>query len=83
MIHNTAYYAFVKVAKLRKGQSVLIHSAAGGVGQAAIQQAKHLGLVIYVTVGAEDKRRRIIEQCNIPEEHIFHSHDASLVKGIS
>ncbi len=37
VVHVTAYYAFVAVAKLRKGQSVLIHAAAGGVGQAAIQ----------------------------------------------
>lgn len=37
VVHTTAYYAFVRVAKLRKGQSVLIHAAAGGVGQAAIQ----------------------------------------------
>lgn len=83
VIHTTAYYAFIKVAKLRRGQSVLIHSAAGGVGQAAIQLAKHMGLVIYVTVGAEDKRRLIIEQYKIPEEHIFHSRDVSFVKGIS
>ncbi|KAL8807198.1 MAG: hypothetical protein Q9182_000880 [Xanthomendoza sp. 2 TL-2023] len=82
VIHNTAYYAFVKVAKLRKGQSLLIHSAAGGVGQAAIQLAKHLDLVIYVTVGTEDKRRLLMEQYNIPEDHIFHSRDASFVKGI-
>ncbi|KAI4275334.1 MAG: hypothetical protein L6R38_005889 [Xanthoria sp. 2 TBL-2021] len=83
VIHNTAYYAFVKVAKLRKGQSLLIHSAAGGVGQAAIQLAKHLDLIIYVTVGTEDKRKLIMEQYNIPEEHIFHSRDASFVKCIS
>ncbi|KAL8816739.1 MAG: hypothetical protein Q9223_004307 [Gallowayella weberi] len=82
VIHNTAYYAFVKVAKLRKGQSLLIHSAAGGVGQAAIQLAKYLELVIYVTVGTEDKRRLIMEQYNIPADHIFHSRDASFVKGI-
>jgi zearalenone synthase (highly reducing iterative type I polyketide synthase) len=37
VVHTTAYYSFVKVAKLRPGQSVLIHAAAGGVGQAAIQ----------------------------------------------
>lgn len=37
VVHITAYYAFVHVAKLQKGQSVLIHAAAGGVGQAAIQ----------------------------------------------
>ncbi|KAF2096874.1 reducing polyketide synthase [Rhizodiscina lignyota] len=83
VVHTTAYYAFVATAKLRRGQSVLIHAAAGGVGQAAIQLAKHLGLVIYVTVGTEDKRRLIMEQYNIPEEHIFNSRDASFVKGIN
>ena len=83
VIHNTAYYAFVKVAKLHRGQSVLIHSAAGGVGQAAIQLARYMGLVIYVTVGTEDQRRLIIEQYNVPEKHIFHSRDASFVKGIN
>ena len=31
VIHNTAYYAFVTGAKLRRGQTVLIHIAAGGV----------------------------------------------------
>ncbi|KAB2571293.1 Highly reducing polyketide synthase curS1 [Lasiodiplodia theobromae] len=82
IVHTTAYYAFICAAKLRKGQSVLIHAAAGGVGQAAIQLAKHLGLVIYVTVGTEDKRKLIMEEYGIPEEHIFHSRDASFVKGI-
>lgn len=37
VVHTTAYYAFISVAKLQRGQSVLIHAAAGGVGQAAIQ----------------------------------------------
>lgn len=42
--------------------------------------AQHLGLVVYVTVGTEDKRQLLIEQYNIPEEHIFHSRNASFVK---
>ncbi|KAF2273799.1 reducing polyketide synthase [Westerdykella ornata] len=82
VVHTTAYYAFVRVAKLRAGQSVLIHAAAGGVGQAAIQLAKHLGLVIFVTVGTEEKRRLITEEYGIPDGHIFYSRDASFVKGI-
>ncbi|KAF2143954.1 uncharacterized protein K452DRAFT_316749 [Aplosporella prunicola CBS 121167] len=82
-VHSTAYYAFVRAAKLRKGQSVLIHAAAGGVGQAAIQLAKYLELIIYVTVGTDDKRRLITEQYGIPDEHIFNSRDASFVKGIN
>ncbi|CAO2653522.1 Nn.00g029330.m01.CDS01 [Neocucurbitaria sp. VM-36] len=83
VVHTTAYYAFVCIAKLRKGQSVLIHAAAGGVGQAAIQLAQHLGLVIYATVGTDDKRKLIIEQYGIPDAHIFNSRDTSFVKGVN
>ncbi|CAG8887928.1 unnamed protein product [Penicillium egyptiacum] len=82
MVHTTAYHALVNVAKLRPGQSVLIHAAAGGVGQAALQLAAHLGLVVYVTVGSEDKRRLLIEKYNVPEAHIFHSRDTSFAKAI-
>lgn len=81
-VHTTAYFALVKLARLCRGQSVLIHAAAGGVGQAAVQLAVHLGLVIYVTVGTEDKRRLLMEEYGIPEEHIFHSRDSSFVRGI-
>ncbi|KAK3689344.1 hypothetical protein B0T22DRAFT_427611 [Podospora appendiculata] len=82
MVHATAYFSLVKLAKLRQGQSVLIHAAAGGVGQAAIQLAKHLGLVIYTTVGADDKRRLLADRYGIPDEHIFNSRDSSFAKGI-
>ncbi|KAJ0335543.1 hypothetical protein COL922a_009083 [Colletotrichum nupharicola] len=82
LVHVTAYYALVRLAKLRKGQSVLIHAAAGGVGQAAIQLAKYLALVIYVTVGSESKRQLMRERFEIPEEHIFQSRDLSFVKGV-
>ncbi|OBR11263.1 Reducing polyketide synthase [Colletotrichum higginsianum IMI 349063] len=82
LVHVTAYYALVRLAKLRKGQSVLIHAAAGGVGQAAIQLATYLGLVIYVTVGSESKRQLMRERFGIPEAHIFYSRDLSFVKGV-
>lgn len=81
-VHATAYHALVNVAKLRPGQSVLIHAAAGGVGQAALQLAKHLGLVAYVTVGSEDKRALVKDMYGVPEEHIFNSRDASFARAI-
>lgn len=82
LVHVTAYYALVRLAKLRRGQSVLIHAAAGGVGQAAIQLATYLGLVIYVTVGSEGKRRLMTERFQVPPEHIFYSRDLSFVRGV-
>ena len=45
----TAYYALVELAGLRAGESVLIHAAAGGVGMAAVQLARHLGARVFGT----------------------------------
>lgn len=80
--HGTAYHAFVNLARLRKGQSVLIHAAAGGVGQAAVQLAKYLGLVVYATVGSAEKRKFLVEKYDVKPEHIFNSRDTSFVLGI-
>lgn len=67
MVFSTAYVALVDVARLQKGQSVLIHTAAGGVGQAAVMLAKHLGAGdIYVTVGSQEKRDILVRQYGIP-----------------
>ncbi|MEV5893419.1 SDR family NAD(P)-dependent oxidoreductase [Nonomuraea fuscirosea] len=47
----TAYYGLVDLADLRPGERVLIHAAAGGVGMAAVQIARHLGAEVYGTAG--------------------------------
>ena len=58
-VYVTAYYALIHLARLRKGQRVLIHSAMGGVGQAAIALARHAGAEIYATAGSESKREQL------------------------
>ncbi|MET9960311.1 SDR family NAD(P)-dependent oxidoreductase [Streptomyces sp. NPDC006326] len=45
----TAYYGLVDLAGIRPGDTVLIHAAAGGVGMAAVQLARHLGAEVYAT----------------------------------
>lgn len=52
----TVYYALRQLADLQRGERVLIHGAAGGVGIAAIQLARHLGAEIYATAGTPEKR---------------------------
>jgi len=52
----TAHHALCDLARLQPGESVLIHAAAGGVGLAAIQVARHLGLEIFATAGSDEKR---------------------------
>ena len=81
-VHGTAWYALVRLAKVQRRQSILIHAAAGGVGQAAIQIAKHFGMEIYATTSSETKRMLIRDEYDIPDDHIFNSRDLSFVKGI-
>ncbi|ETS80428.1 hypothetical protein PFICI_07957 [Pestalotiopsis fici W106-1] len=78
----TAYHSLYRVARLQKGESVLIHAAAGGTGQAALQIAQHIGAVIFATVGSVEKRKLLIEHYGISEDHIFNSRDASFAEGI-
>ena len=57
----TAWYGLEKVGRLRKGERVLIHSATGGVGLAAVQWAQHVGAEVYATAGNAYKRRLLQE----------------------
>ncbi len=52
----TAWHALVEAAKLKKGETVLLHSATGGVGLAAIQIARHIGADVIATAGTARKR---------------------------
>ena len=52
----TASYALEYLGRLRTGESVLIHSASGGVGLAAIQLARRIGAEVFATAGTPEKR---------------------------
>ncbi|KAF2202683.1 phenolpthiocerol synthesis polyketide synthase ppsA [Delitschia confertaspora ATCC 74209] len=82
LVYVTAYYSLITIARLEEGESILIHAAAGGVGQAAIQIAKTVGAEIFVTVGTEKKKQHLMETYGIDESHIFSSRDLSFVQGI-
>jgi NADPH2:quinone reductase len=51
----TAHYLLKRTYVVQAGQTILIHSAAGGVGLIACQWAKHLGATVIGTVGSDDK----------------------------
>ncbi len=51
----TAFYALVELGGACAGKTVLVHSAAGGVGGAAVQMAKILGCFVVAVVGSSEK----------------------------
>lgn len=66
----TAYYAMVYKAGLSEGDSILVHSASGGVGLAALSIAKHLKLKVFATAGSQEKHEYLRVQ---GVEHVFNS----------
>lgn len=81
-VYISVIRALVDKANLKRDQTILIHSAAGGVGIAAIQVARWLGASIYATVGNDQKVQFLHQEFGIPKENIFHSRDDSFVHGI-
>ena len=77
IVFCTAQYALGDIGRLCEGESILIHAAAGGVGQAAIMLAQNVKAEIFATVGSVDKKNLIMQTYGIPEDHIFSSRDAS------
>ncbi|AXN44983.1 Phenolphthiocerol synthesis polyketide synthase type I Pks15/1 [Mycobacterium marinum] len=70
-VFTTAYYAFVHLANVQPGQRVLVHAATGGVGMAAVQLARHLGLEVYAT--ASKGKWDILRAMGFDEDHISDS----------
>jgi NADPH:quinone reductase len=51
--YGTAYFALYHHAKARAGETVLVHGGSGGVGTAAIQMARAMGLTVFGTAGTD------------------------------
>ncbi|XP_008180398.1 fatty acid synthase isoform X2 [Acyrthosiphon pisum] len=56
VVYGTAYYALCVRGQMKPGNSLLVHAGTGGVGQAAIAIALHMGVTVYTTVGSKEKR---------------------------
>ncbi|KAF7917217.1 uncharacterized protein EAE98_010322 [Botrytis deweyae] len=81
-VYLCSIYSLYDIANLREGQSVLIHSASGGVGIACIQLAQYKKAEIYVTVGTEEKRKFLTENYGIPPSRMFSSRNTKFAKQI-
>ena len=77
IVFSTARYCLIDKSQLQPGERVLIHAAAGGVGQAAILIAQQIGAEIFATVGSLEKKNFLVTTYGIPESHIFSSRDTA------
>jgi acyl transferase domain-containing protein/NAD(P)-dependent dehydrogenase (short-subunit alcohol dehydrogenase family)/SAM-dependent methyltransferase len=77
--YMTARYALNQVARIRTGESVLIHAAAGGVGLAAVAEAQRAGAEVFATAGTEEKRA-YLRSLGIP--HVMSSRTTDYVREI-
>jgi polyketide synthase 5 len=68
--HATAWYGLHEQARITAGDRVLIHSATGGVGQAAVAIARAAGAEIFATAGSP-KRRELLHRMGV--EHVYDS----------
>lgn len=78
----TAYHSLIDMARLQEGEKILIHSAAGGTGQLAVQIAQMVGAEVFCTVGYQEKKDILTQTYGIPEDHIFYSRNNSFKDGI-
>jgi NADPH:quinone reductase-like Zn-dependent oxidoreductase/malonyl CoA-acyl carrier protein transacylase len=82
LAYSTAYYSLVELGRLGEGETVLIHSAAGAVGQAAICVAQMIGAEVFATVGNAEKKRLLLKEYGLQEDHIFYSRNNSFADAI-
>ena len=84
VVYSTAYYALIVRGNLRKGESVLIHSGSGGVGQAAISICLSMGCEVYTTVGTAEKREYLLKTFpKLKPENIGNSRDLTFEQLVS
>ncbi|KAL7943591.1 putative polyketide synthase [Trichoderma barbatum] len=73
--HAAAWYALERIARIQRGQSILVHAAAEDVGQAAIQIARSYNMEIYATSETEAGRALLLDTYDIPGDHVFSLRD--------
>ncbi|KAK2782399.1 Type I Iterative PKS [Onygenales sp. PD_12] len=70
-VHATMIRGLVQISNLAQDESILIHSAAGAVGIAAIQIAQMIGAEVFATVATDEEKAFLEAKHGIPQSHIF------------
>ena len=80
-VYSTVYYALDYKCRITKGQSILIHAGAGGIGQSAIHLCLLRGLKVYTTC-SKNKRDFLKNRFHLKDSDIGNSRDTSFYEWI-
>ncbi|KAL8905372.1 MAG: hypothetical protein Q9207_002683 [Kuettlingeria erythrocarpa] len=80
--YSTAIVSILENGRLRSGESILIHSASGAVGQACIMIAQQVGARVFATAGSTEKREFVARTFGIPPSQIFSSRTSDFKDGL-
>ncbi|KAK1474820.1 KR domain-containing protein [Colletotrichum cuscutae] len=81
-VWSTVVYSLDHTARLSRGETVLIHAAAGGVGQAAVQLAQLRCAKVFATVGSQTKRELVKQLFGLSDDQIFNSRDETFAQDV-
>jgi acyl transferase domain-containing protein/NADPH:quinone reductase-like Zn-dependent oxidoreductase/SAM-dependent methyltransferase/acyl carrier protein len=79
VVWMTSWHALENVARMRKGETILVHAGAGGVGMAAIQIAHYLGAEVIASAGSPAKRA-LLETMGV--KHVIDSRRADFAESV-
>lgn len=78
----TAIYALNDCARLRRKETILVHSGGSDVGIAAIQIAQLKGAEVFTTVESDDEQEFLVKNYAVPQDRIFHLRDSKFLPAI-
>ncbi|SCF50108.1 NADPH:quinone reductase [Micromonospora matsumotoense] len=79
VVFLTAWYALVELGRVRAGETVLVHAAAGGVGLAAVQIAHRLGARVLGT--ASEGKWEVVREAGVADGDVFSSRTLDFAQG--
>ena len=69
--YMTACYCLVELARLQKGQAILVHDALSDTGRSVVTLAKYIGADVFVTTTNSTERADLLNDLDIPSSHIL------------
>ena len=81
-VYMTCWYGLIERGQLQQGETILIHSGAGGVGQAAINTCQYYKCKIFTTVSTQEKREFLKKNFGLTDEQIFSSRGTEFEKKV-